>query len=148
MTTTSRGGEGDAPPTGTTGPLPRVLVVDDQPTIVFAISRYLSARGFQVDGAFEIGAALHLLQHQPYEVAVLDLRLEGQSDLQGLEILDLIRVRGLETRVVVLTAHGTESLRRDALRRGADVFLNKPMALPDVTRVVKALVARGPTRDS
>jgi len=119
----------------------RLLVVDDEEAIVFAMRRYFTARGFDVDVAREMEEAEALLANVRYAAAIIDLRLTGVHGAEGLEILAYVRNNCPETRTILLTAYGSAELNREARERGADVILSKPQPLPDMAQVVLSLVA-------
>lgn len=121
----------------------RLLVVDDEESITFAMERYFRARGFEVDCARELEEAQALLARNQYAVVIADLRLSGIQGAEGLEIVSAIRERSPQTRTILLTAHGTRELEDEARQRGADVVLRKPKPLPELTQIVMGLVASG-----
>lgn len=114
----------------------RLLVVDDEEAIVFAMRRYFAARGFRVDAAREREEAEALLANEHYHAAIIDLRLNGVHGTEGLDLLGFVRDNCPETRTILLTAYGTEEMSRQARERGADVILSKPQPLPHVAQVV------------
>ncbi len=119
----------------------RILIVDDEEPILFAMRAYFTRRGYAVDCARGQGEAEALLAGGEYAVVIADLRLTGTHGAEGLEILGLVRERWPRTRTVLLTAYGSSELEGEALRRGADAFLHKPKSLPDVERLVAGLIA-------
>lgn len=119
----------------------RLLIIDDEEAILFAMRAYFTRRGYAVDCAREQRQAEELLAAGEYAVVIADLRLTGTHGAEGLEILGLVRERWPRTRLVLLTAYGSSELETEALRRGADAFLHKPQSLPDVERLVAGLVA-------
>lgn len=109
-------------------PAPLVLVVDDEPAIVRALSAALRARGFRVDVAVDGQQALDQAALQPPAVIVLDL---GLPDIDGLDVLRRIRTWS-EVPVVVLTAEGAEDRKIRALDDGADDYVTKPFSTPEL----------------
>lgn len=103
--------------------LGRVLVIDDDAALRFALSKALRRRGFEVTEADGGTRALELLRaSDPPDAAILDLRMR---DIDGLEVL---RRRGnSRTRVLVLTGHGTVQAAVEAMKLGAFSFLEKPV---------------------
>jgi CheY-like chemotaxis protein len=116
----------------------KILIVDDDDQLVNAYREYLSGLGYPVDSAGEIEEAQTLLAHFHYAVVITDLRLSRLS-FGGLELVKFIRDAGLSTRVVVLTAYGWPELKAEATSHGVDVFLRKPMRLPDLAKTVAVL---------
>jgi CheY-like chemotaxis protein len=121
-----------------------LLVVDDEPTIVFAITRFFKARGFTVDGVTDKASAVDRLGRACPDVAIIDLRLGGQGDTQGFEVLDLTRARCPKTRAVLLTAYGSKQLDAEASRRGFDLVVPKPTPLAGLAEAVEGLLERQP----
>jgi DNA-binding response OmpR family regulator len=118
----------------------RLLVVDDEAAIRFALSEYFRENGWSVDSAAEKEEAEALLTCTEYAVVIADLRLTGISGVEGLDIIQLSRHLRPETRVVLLTGNGTPELEAEARRRGADAFLHKPLPLAQLQAVVDSLV--------
>ena len=119
---------------------PRLLVVDDEAAIRFALSDYFRECGWEVDAAAEKEEAEALLAHTEYAVVIADLRLTGIYGVEGLDIIQWSRHLRPETRVVLLTGYGTPEIESEARRRGADALLHKPLPLPELERIVAELV--------
>jgi DNA-binding response OmpR family regulator len=120
----------------------RLLIVDDEAAIRFALSDYFRECGWEVDAAAEKEEAEALLAHTEYAVVIADLRLTGIYGIEGLDIIQWSRHLRPETRVVLLTGNGTPEIEAEARRRGADAFLHKPLPLPELERVVASLTGR------
>ncbi len=118
----------------------RILVVDDEQPILFAMSEYFRPYGYKVDCAQKLAEAQVFLSKTYYPVIILDLRLTGRSDTEGLELVSYARARYAKTRVIVLTANGSSEIKRKCHARGVDVFLIKPRPLPEVAQIVFGLV--------
>jgi DNA-binding NtrC family response regulator len=119
-----------------------MLIVDDEEAIRFSLSDYFSFHGFLVDCATELEHAEALLEVRSYDVVIADLRLTGINGTEGLELITYIRERAPETRVVLLTAYGSDDVRVEAKRRGVDAFLQKPQRLADVADTVERALAQ------
>lgn len=116
----------------------RVLVVDDDPTMVRLAQGILRANGFGAVTA--VGSAREALEAlAEADIVLLDHQL---PDASGLEILDAIRARPHPPSVIMVTAHGNESLAAAALRRGADDYLAKDASLADLLPQVLERVRR------
>ncbi len=118
----------------------KILIVDDEDPIRFAMREYFRRQGYKVDCAQEKEEAEALLAHKCYSVAIVDLCLSGVDGTEGLELVRFIRERCPRTKVVVLTAYGSAEIVIEAAKRGADTFLHKPMPLFEVEKIVCELV--------
>jgi DNA-binding response OmpR family regulator len=118
----------------------RLLLIDDEEPILFALREYFTAYGYDVDCAREMEEAEALLANVPYAAVIADLRLTGSHGAEGLEIIGYVRERCPWTRIIILTAYGSTEVEAEARRRGVDSFLHKPKPLPEVAQIVYALV--------
>ena len=118
----------------------RLLLIDDEEPILFALREYFTAYGYDVDCAREMEEAEALLANVPYAGVIADLRLTGSHGAEGLEIIGYVRERCPWTRIIILTAYGSPEVEAEARRRGVDSFLHKPKPLPEVAQIVYALV--------
>src|SRR5258705_6988865 len=117
-----------------------LLIVDDEESIRFSMSEYFSRHGFEVDTAREIEEAEKLIEKTDYKVIIQDLKVGITRHSDGMNIIKLIHRRSPETRIVVLTAYGSAEIEAEALRSGADAFLQKPKPLSQVAQVVQGLI--------
>ncbi len=118
----------------------RVLVVEDDATIVANLVEYLEMQKHQVDVAYDGMAAMTRLSAQTYDVVVLDLglpRADGQRVLTHLR-----QTLGLATPVLVLTARDALASKLETLGAGADDYLTKPFSLAEVAMRVAVLHRR------
>ncbi len=122
----------------------RILVVDDEEPILFALREYFTALGYDVDAAREAPEAESFLASAHYDLVIADLRLCGSQGAQGLEILASARKRAPNTRTILLTAYGSPEVEREARHKGVDAFLHKPKPLPEVARIVVGLLGSAP----
>jgi len=118
----------------------RILIVDDDATLLRALTINLRARHFDVDVARTGAEALRLATTRP-DVVVLDL---GLPDIDG---LDVVRgVRGWSTvPIIVLSARDNESAKVDALDAGADDYITKPFGMDELLARIRAALRRATT---
>src|ERR1043166_2634092 len=113
---------------------PTVLVVDDEPPIRKLLRTGLSTQGYQVIEASSGKAALEQLAQHP-ALIILDL---GLPDIQGHELLRIIRARDERVAVVVLSSRGDEAGKVQALDLGADDFVTKPFGMDELLARMRA----------
>jgi two-component system KDP operon response regulator KdpE len=117
----------------TAAPL-RVLVVDDEPPIRKLLRMGLAAQGYQTLEAPSGKVALELLSQSP-DLIVLDL---GLPDMQGHELLRIIRARNESVPIVVLSSRGDEAGKVQALDFGADDYVTKPFGMDELLARMRA----------
>ena len=123
----------------------RILVVEDERKLAEVLESALQAEHYEVvvertgeDGFFRANA-------ETFDLVLLDLMLPGRG---GLEILQTLRKRQLQTPVLILTARDTVEDRVLGLDLGADDYLVKPFALPELLARIRALLRRGRPADT
>ena len=123
----------------TAQPLHRVLVVDDEPSIVDAVATSLSYEGFEVTTASNGRKALSMAQENPPDIMILDIML---PDLDGLEVTRRLRQDGIRVPVLFLTAKDALEDKVHGLTVGGDDYVTKPFSLSEVIARVKAILRR------
>jgi DNA-binding NtrC family response regulator len=117
----------------------RLLLVDDDADLRQDIAAYFRRSGYQVADCGSASEALELTDRRHFDVAILDMVIPGMS---GLELLDMLKSRGSDSEIVMLTGEGTIETAVEAIRKGAREFLTKPIRLKELERLVqKAYVA-------
>src|SRR5262249_15574177 len=101
----------------------RILIVDDELNIRKTLRVALESMRHQVEEAVVIADAVKAIERQRFDLALVDLRLGGDS---GLDLLQEVTRRAPRTAVVIITAHGTIDTAVEAMRLGAFDYLPKP----------------------
>jgi two-component system response regulator RegA len=101
----------------------RLLLVDDDVALCEVLSRALANRGFDVTTAHTAEDAIRMIDAEPPEYAVIDLRLPDQS---GLKLVQHLKAADAYTRIVVLTGHASIPTAVEAIKLGATYYLTKP----------------------
>jgi two-component system, OmpR family, KDP operon response regulator KdpE len=117
----------------TAAPL-KILVVDDEPPIRKLLRMGLTTQGYQILEAPNGKTALELLSREP-DLVILDL---GLPDLQGHELLRMIRSRNESIPIVVLSSRGDEAGKVQALDLGADDYVTKPFGMDELLARMRA----------
>jgi DNA-binding response OmpR family regulator len=118
----------------------RLLVVDDEDSILVGMRRFFGAAGFQVDCAREREEAVALARHVRYDGAIVDLCITPGHGADGLDVISSVREHCPAACIVVLTAIGAIDTQHEAMRLGADQFLQKPQSLEKVLESLRALL--------
>jgi two-component system KDP operon response regulator KdpE len=113
---------------------PKVLVIDDEPPIRKLLRMGLSTQGYDILEAATGKASLQLLARKP-DLVILDL---GLPDIQGLELLRMIRARDDSVPIVVLSSRGDEAGKVQALDFGADDYVTKPFGMDELLARMRA----------
>jgi DNA-binding response OmpR family regulator len=122
---------------------PRVLVVDDDPSIREALDRALQLEGFGVSTRPDGSSALAAVEEAPPDVLVLDVMMPGVS---GVDVIRRLRAGGHDLPICVLSARDEVADRVKGLRAGADDYLVKPFELEELVARLHALLRRRPDR--
>ena len=117
------------------GPI-RLLLVDDEICFVDVMLKRLAKRGIQATGACSATRALQEFRGADFDVAVLDLKME---DMDGIELLRVLRRMDPDLPVVMLTGHGSEEAAREGLALGAADYLAKPCDIAELTAKIRKL---------
>jgi two-component system KDP operon response regulator KdpE len=116
----------------------RILVVDDEPSILKAMAPLLRSRGYDVETAATGRAALEAFDRDPPDLVILDLML---PDLDGLDVCRRLRERG-RTPIIVLSAREAERDKVAALDLGADDYVTKPFGPDELLARVRVALRR------
>ena len=118
----------------------RILVIEDQQDILQNIADYLVLKGYLVDCAHDGLGGLHLALTQPFDLIVLDVMLPG---MDGFTLCRKLRQdAGIFTPVIMLTARDLVDDKLTGFQAGADDYLVKPFALPELQARIEAVLRR------
>lgn len=101
----------------------RILVVEDEKTLCKTIAKGLRLDGYEVDTCFDGEAAWDIILSESYDLIILDLNLPG---MDGMKVLQKIRMEDTETNILILSARGQLQDKIDGLDGGANDYLCKP----------------------
>ena len=118
----------------------RILIVEDETKLAQALKESLEYEGFDVDIAHTGEDGFFLVNERHFDLILLDVMLPGRD---GFDVLSTLRKRDLQTPVLILTAKDTVEDRVSGLDRGADDYLVKPFAVPELLARIRAMLRRG-----
>lgn len=111
----------------------RILVADDEESIRWVLSKALSKKGYQVDLAESGDVAQEMFKKNPYDLAILDIKMPGIS---GLDLLRYFREERPEMLVVIMTAESSMENAVEAMKSGAYDYITKPFDLNAVDAII------------
>ena len=117
----------------------RILIVDDEPTILLTLSYALRSGEVEVVTASRLEPAEDALKRQRFDLVIADVRMSGMLGVEGLELLSYIKRYWPQTKVIIMTAHGTEDVQQDAYDRGATHYYHKPVDIRVLMRKIEEL---------
>jgi DNA-binding NtrC family response regulator len=129
-------------------PQKRILVVDDEKTILLSLSYALKADGVEVITCNKAEWAEKALENYFFDLVITDIRLSKTSEAEGLEILELTKKRHPESKVIVMTAFGSDELRNEVKSLGADQYFDKPVDLDLLIQTIETLGVPMKTRST
>ena len=115
----------------------KIVVVDDEPTIVLMCRRVLESQGHEVQGFTNVGAALTQLEAEAADLLVVDYKM---PELNGLEFIQRAWAIRPALRVVMITAHGTREVIGRATQSGVKSVVLKPFTPSELAKGVAAAV--------
>src|SRR3989441_5685307 len=117
----------------------RVLVVDDEPSILMLLNDALTQWGYQVICAGTGSEALAAIKTQVFDAALTDVRM---PDMSGLDLLREIKKQDESIEVVIMTGYPTITSAVEALKEGAYDYLSKPLILDELRHLMQRLMER------
>jgi DNA-binding response OmpR family regulator len=117
----------------------KILIIEDEKLLSESIRKYLESQGYQCEQAFDFADACMKTGTYSYDCVLLDLMLPGGS---GLDILHNVRRRGNPVGIIIISAKDSLDDRINGLEIGADDYLSKPFALPELSMRIYALIRR------
>lgn len=118
---------------------PKLLIVDDEEGYVSILSKRLTKRNFIVKTALSGAQGIQELRRNDFDVAILDLKMEG---MDGIEVLKIFKQMAPQLEVVMLTGHGSEQAAREGIKFGAFDYLTKPCELDELVEKLRQACKR------
>lgn len=109
----------------------KILIVDDEQSILLSLSYALKTEGVEVITCNEIEQAEEALANTHFDLVIADLRMSGVNGIEGLELLKFIKEQ-FSTEVIIMTGYGTAEIEALAYERGALHFFKKPLEIQEL----------------
>jgi len=122
--------------------LPTVLVVDDEPLVRWSLAETLIDSGYSVTQAGDALQALEAVAARRTDVVLLDMRLPDSSDLA---VVSMLRRMSPATKIILITAYGSDAVTEEACSRGAFGVLDKPFDMSVLPPLVAKALAPSPS---
>ena len=116
-----------------------ILLVEDEENLHEALKLNLELEGYEVSSAFDGNKALHAVQEEYFDLIILDLML---PEIDGITVLETIRVQNVEVPVLILSAKNNTADKVLGLKKGADDYLTKPFNLEELLLRIQKLVEK------
>ena len=123
---------------GTGGDIKKVLIVDDEPTILLSLSHLLSSPAVSVITTGKIEEAEEALLTHHIDLVIADIRLSGVYGFEGLHLLEHIKKNSPSSEVIIMTAYGTPEMKEAAYAKGAYHYYEKPLDINDLLQKAEA----------
>lgn len=107
----------------------KLLVVDDEVAFLIALRKLLAAPDIEVDTAETLEDSMDLLDSKIYDAVIADIRLTGVQRKEGILILDHVKKKHIETKVIMMTGFGNPDVMQEAYSLGADFYFEKPVSV-------------------
>ena len=117
----------------------RIMIIEDDEEMRSLLKDFFEEEGFETDSVSNGVDALRMLSKDHFDLVITDIRMPG---LTGLDILPRIRRLKPEIPIIVMTAYGSDDVRRRSLERGATLYLEKPIHLSKLRTVIREMVLR------
>ncbi|BBO72250.1 two-component system response regulator [Desulfosarcina alkanivorans] len=112
----------------------RLLLIDDEDAFVRVLTKRMAKRHIDVTPAFSGTEALQRMRRADFDVAMLDLKMEG---MDGIEVLKILKKMVPQLPVIMLTGHGCHVSAQDAIANGAFDYLSKPYDFEDLLHKIR-----------
>lgn len=114
----------------------KILIVEDDVVFCRLLTKFLSRNNFEVMDAQNGKDAFELMEMNEFKLAILDYRL---PDMTGLEILEKLKSKSPSSKIILITRYGDQDIATQAIEKGADAFISKPINPNELLEVINKL---------
>ena len=112
----------------------KIMIIDDEEIVGKRLKPALEKRGDIIESFINSKQALARLSEEHFDIVVTDIRMD---EIDGLEVLDYVKVHSKETKVIMITGYATVEVAREALAKGAFDFIAKPFKPNDLRSIIE-----------
>jgi DNA-binding NtrC family response regulator len=132
-------------PVGNSSEAHRILVVDDEPAVLFAYRKLIEKDGMVVDISANLEEAIRHIRARRYLAVIADLRLAGTDNGDGLEVLRVIQKERPDTKTILATGYGDSEIEKMARALGVSYYFKKPVSPADILCALRKFQACSPS---
>ena len=110
-----------------------ILILDDEPLVGRRLKPILEKEGYKVEAFVEPKDAMARVQEKKFDIIVTDIRMVG---LDGLQVLENVKAKSPETKVIMITGYATVEVAREAVSKGAFDFITKPFRIGTIRKAI------------
>ncbi len=118
----------------------RILIVDDDKLVRWSLIEVLNKNGYEATSTETGEEAINKIEDVKFDLVITDLRLPG---IGGFEVLNRVKEINPSTKVIMITAYGSEGVANEAREKGAELFVNKPFEINRIREEVKEILLKG-----
>ena len=115
----------------------RILIVDDDKLVRWSLIEVLNKNGYEATSTETGEEAINKIEDARFDLVITDLRLPG---IGGFEVLNRVKEINPSTKVIMITAYGSESVANEARAKGAELLVNKPFEINRIREEVKEIL--------
>jgi DNA-binding NtrC family response regulator len=117
----------------------RILLADDEESLLLAYQKLLYAPGITIDSIQSVADAQKMLEKNFYDAVIVDLRLAGTMEMDGLQIISGTKKRYPQSKIIALTAYSDNQIKQKVIRAGASYLFEKPVSALLIKELLKKL---------
>lgn len=118
---------------------PRILIADDESSVLQILSEILEGQGYRVDTASDGTEAWEIFKAQKNDIAIIDMKMLG---LDGFTLADRIKKLNFDTETIIITGYPSEDTKTKALKQGVADYISKPFKADDILQSVSTVLER------
>lgn len=117
----------------------RILLADDEESLLLAYQKLLDAPGISIDSIQSVADAQKMLEKNFYDAVIVDLRLTGTMEMDGLQIISGTKKRYPKSKIIALTAYCDNQIKQKVIKAGASYLFEKPVSVLLIKELLKKL---------